>query len=60
MQYHTSPVRPPKRTYAEIADSDGEEDEYGWGNGDEDEVLAAEGLVDDALAIDLTATEAGP
>ncbi|KAJ9669677.1 hypothetical protein H2201_000061 [Coniosporium apollinis] len=60
VQYHTSPVRPPKRTYAEIADSDGEEDEYGWGNGDENEVLAAEGLVDDTLAIDLTATEAEP
>ena len=45
-----SPVKPRKRTFDEIADSDGEDvDEYGWADADDD-ALAAEGLVDDGLA----------
>lgn len=45
-----SPVKPRKRTFDEIADSDGEDvDEYGWAEADDD-ALAAEGLVDDGPA----------
>jgi len=43
----SSPIKPPKRPLAEIADSEDElesEDEYGWGDDDE---LAAEGLIND-------------
>jgi len=43
----SSPVKPPKRPLAEIADSEeelGSEDEYGW---DEDDELAAESLIND-------------
>ena len=46
----SSPVRPLKRSYHEIADSEdddpGSDAEYGWENED---ALAAEGLVSDAL-----------
>ena len=42
-----SPVKPRKRTFDEVADSDGEDvDEYGWAEADDD-ALAAEGLADD-------------
>ena len=42
-----SPLKPRKRTFDEIADSDGEDvDEYGWAEADDD-VLAAEGLGED-------------
>jgi len=41
---NSSPVRARKRSFVEIADSDDEFDEYGW---DEEDELAAEGLVID-------------
>jgi hypothetical protein len=42
-----SPAKTRKRTFDEIADSDGEDvDEYGWAEADDD-ALAVEGLVDD-------------
>lgn len=47
IQHLTSPSRPPKRPYTEVADSEDEEhgsDDYGWVEEDE---LATEGLVTD-------------
>ncbi|OCK77856.1 hypothetical protein K432DRAFT_108266 [Lepidopterella palustris CBS 459.81] len=55
----TSPARPPKRTFAEIADSEDEEpdldEHYGWV---EDDEVAAEGLIIDeaSLIYDLNTT----
>ncbi|KAK3062835.1 hypothetical protein LTS18_003267 [Coniosporium uncinatum] len=55
----SSPHRSLKRSFDEIADSDGEavgsDDEYGWA--DEDQMIAAEGLVD--VPIDLTKADDG-
>ena len=49
-----SPVKPRKRAFDEIADSDGEEvDEYGWAEADDDAV-AAEGLIDHDAAEEST------
>lgn len=52
MQHLTSPARPVKRSYAEIADSEDEDPDsdelYGWAEEDE---LAAEGLVINESAI---------
>lgn len=45
----TSPARPPKRTYEEVADSEdepGSDEEYGWVEEDE---VATEGLIDEAV-----------
>ncbi|EMC93257.1 hypothetical protein BAUCODRAFT_36929 [Baudoinia panamericana UAMH 10762] len=41
-----SPVKPRKRTFDEVADSDGEVDEYGWAEMDDD-ALAAEANIDE-------------
>ena len=47
-----SPVRPRKRTFDEVADSDGEDvDEYGWA-GTDDDVVATEGLIDDGQIVE--------
>lgn len=54
-----SPVKPRKRTFDEIADSESEEvDEYGWAEADDD-VLAAEGLGEDTTIAAKTSTENG-
>jgi hypothetical protein len=46
-----SPVKSRKRAFDEIADSDGEDvDEYGWAEADDDDAIAAEGLIDDGRA----------
>ena len=45
-----SPVKPRKRVFDEVADSESEDvDEYGWAETDED-AIAAEGLIEDAQA----------
>lgn len=47
-----SPVKPRKRAFDEIADSDGEDvDEYGWAEADDD-AIAAEGLIDEGRAVE--------
>lgn len=48
-----SPVKPRKRAFDEIADSDGEDvDEYGWAEADD--AIAAEGLMGDGRVADST------
>ncbi|KAK3680644.1 hypothetical protein LTR37_021132 [Vermiconidia calcicola] len=53
-----SPVKPRKRVFDEVADSESEDvDEYGWAETDED-AIAAEGLIEGAQAA-TTSTEPG-
>ena len=48
-----SPVKPRKRHFDEIADSDGEDaDEYGWGGGDESALAGAEAQPEEADLIE--------
>lgn len=51
----SSPAKPRKRNFDEIADSEGEDvDEFGWAEADDD-VLAAEGVVDDVTSAEARA-----
>ena len=58
MKLRASPVKPRKRNFDEIADSEGEDvDEYGWAETDDD-AIAAEGLMYDVRGAE-EVTESG-